>query len=217
MRTAIPIIILLLAVNTMNVFGQEVSFSYDKTNKKLNIRLGVQITDPDQLQDMTLKLWDKTDKTGIILVETKSIPKQDIKNINDEEIGLVFNLTSSLTSGRKYEVRIYSAGILWTSFDVDTGLTATFYERNDPICRGGIPMVLVGRLSDSDEPDVNGNQIGDDTEGFWINILDHLKQNDLHKKLTVETSMGQAEILQIESALLHKYIAELINGRIFLL
>ncbi len=204
MKTAIPIFILLLMVSTINVVGQEVSFSYDQTNKKLNIRLGVKIDDPDQLQSLTLKLFDKTDENNIMPVESKIIPKENIKDINGEEIELVFNLTNSLTPGRKYEVRIFSAGILWASFNVDTGLTVTFLERDDPICNGGFPMVFEGSMSDSSEPDVNGNRIGDDTEAFWTNILNFLKQNDLHKNMTVQTSMGKAEVLQIESALLRK-------------
>jgi hypothetical protein len=206
MRTAIPIIILLLAVSAMNVFGQKVSFSYDQRNKKLNIRLGVKINDRSQLQPATLKLFDKTVEDKITLVESKVIPPDSIENL-DPAIGLVFNLTNSLIPDRKYEMRIYSAGILWTSFDVTTGLTVTFLEIEDPICNGGIPIVFEGRsalIGASDEAE---------TFTFWADILNYLKQPDLHKNMTVETSMGQAEPLQIESALLKKLTTDIVRNR----
>lgn len=202
------LIILLLTTNAINVVGQKVSFSYDQANKKLNIRLGVKIANPAQLQALTLELFDKTDEDNPVLVQTKNIPATDIKNIENKEVEFVFDLTNDLTSRHKYEVAVYSAGILWTSFAVDTGLTATFLELEDPICRGGIPMVFSGRMSDSAEPDLNGNQIGDQTEAFWTGILTYLKQSDLHKKMTVETSMGNAQVLQIESALMRSGVLD---------
>lgn len=205
MRNVIPIILVFLAIATVNVFAQEATFSYDNRNKKLHITLGVEISDPSQLQPLTVKLFEVISQEDKILVESKNIIPKDI---GGDKIGLVFDLANSLIPGKKYKVEIFSNGIIWVSIKVDTGLTATFLEKDDLNCKGGIPMVFDGRASDSAGPDLNNNGIDDATEAFWMDILNYLKAENLRKNMTVETSMGEAEVLQLESAQLRKDIPD---------